>query len=889
MDSFLRNIFHNGSTPVRDAKLKVLAAPDLEVSNPLWEIDDALQDRTELQPPVHNGVWCDGSQCAGSGSQKKSISGLRYCCIDCPPDQTDFCSSCVRAPGQGIDHDPAHRLVRIRPTICALCEDVMRLELKEGDMFRGPYREFSALTATFKRVAEKGGCGFCAFVWSALAQCPVTESWPPDDNKTVTIRLRMPWANCYQVSVVADAAPPEDFEIKGSGYTRTTEKVSEQEKELEIYVSISMNPSAACLTSAGLSMGLLMEFAESAHQLPVGFGTADRMPIIARVQHSSASDETLHLARMWLQNCRDNHPQCSSDAASSSLPTRVIDLHGPDESRIYLRETRQVQGEYAALSYCWGPGSPGLFTTTGNVQSHLNDGVAIEDLPLTIRGALLVAEALGLRYLWIDRLCILQDSPEDWAHEAALMCDVYAGAALTLSADGSSSATEGLFRSQNLSDINYQPYRDTQGNDTPFLLVRPVSHPNLESRTGSNSQPISHRAWTMQEHLMSRRVLHFTSDELVWECNELTECECRRQSDKSSRALAPSLMSNMEAVYERWRMLVVAYTKRSISHETDKLPAFRGLVAKFQHIMANITSDREDEYLAGLWRGDFAAQLAWKSPSKADLEAFAKTQHHENTAPDPPAGQQDPSDWLRILRQRNKREDWHKSNGYIAPSWSWAHLNGPVSYLICQPGRPFKPYVDILEAEIVPRIANERTGQIASGFIKLRGFMVRDMALNIMYLDYGDNTVNDLSILSYSEQEFWIEFQPDDVQSIVRERGSDPRGLVLMLLGTKDWIPDKGAIVSGVSPPCRIERKAATSSDGSSETEAVPPSLPNELVEAFQQDPRLVRWSSYLVLAESKTDSGKYERLGCFDVWGGQELVMADLFVHSFKGDVTII
>lgn len=189
---------------------------------------------------------------------------------------------------------------------------------------------------------------------------------------------------------------------------------------------------------------------------------------IARVHEHSGSDEALTLAKMWLDNCRERHIPCKQLDTSVS-PTRLIDLQGNDPGRVYLGETGGENHEYAALSYCWGRGDPGLITLESNFASFRNDGIRIETLPKTVREAIHAAKKLDLRFLWVDRLCIIQDSPGDWLREAELMCAVYSGAVLTLSADGSDSATQGLFQTeQALAKLDYQNYVDPEGNVTPL-------------------------------------------------------------------------------------------------------------------------------------------------------------------------------------------------------------------------------------------------------------------------------------------------------------------------------------------------------------------------------------------------------------------------------------
>jgi hypothetical protein len=295
--------------------------------------------------------------------------------------------------------------------------------------------------------------------------------------------------------------------------------------------------------------------------------------------------------------------------ATSSLPTRLIDLQVGDQTRVYLRDTAELIGDYAALSYCWGTGPNSVATTKENIREHQEDGIIIEDLPPTVRGAVRAVLALDIRYLWIDRLCIVQNDEDDWARESSMMCSIYEDALLTISADGSKSVWDGIFRAQGYASLDYQTCMEG------ILIREKLSHSSLNTQVSEKSQPLHLRAWTLQERLMSRRVLHFTSNELVWECNRKCECECRRQSGQSFRWLNPNFMSDMERIYDQWRDVVKEYTSRSLTNEFDKLPALSGLVTKFQSIMAQVAG-QPDTYLAGLWCGNLAAELAWKTPTE---------------------------------------------------------------------------------------------------------------------------------------------------------------------------------------------------------------------------------------------------------------------------------
>lgn len=623
---------------------------------------------------------------------------------------------------------------------------------------------------------------------------------------------------------------------------------------------------------------------------------------IARVHENSGSDEALTLAKMWLDNCRERHVPCK-ELGTRVSPTRLIDLQGSDPGRVYLRETGGEAHEYAALSYCWGRGDPGLITLESNFASFCNDGIRIETLPKTVREAIHAAKKLDLRFLWVDRLCIIQDSPGDWLREAELMCAVYSGAVLTLSADGSDSATQGLFQTeQALSKLNYQNYVDPEGNVTPLVLIKAQHHPTVQSRIQDLSQPIHLRGWTMQERLMSRRVLHFTSDEMVWECETLSECECRRESGASHRELSSEEVQDMDSIYDKWRQITKDYVKRSFVSESDKLPALRGLVEKFQLLMSKLAgTERPDVYLAGLWKGDLVAQLAWKPPSEIDKQVFLKATKRraiENT------GDTDTDDipaFMAILKERAEYQNWHEIGGYVAPSWSWAHLRGPISYLTCVPRTSFVPYAEVIEAQTVPVKTNEPTGQVTSGFITLKGYIACGLTYQFSQAVYKGGEMKDFCRLTKEDDahSWFVQFEPDDGAGLGKRRGNYFTDVMLILLGTKDHNLPRvgGGSVYGVEQPMmrNVHRKEEADDvlGAEAESSSIVSSLPEELLEAFAPDYSLgdsFRWCAFLVLVESQEQRGKYERIGCFDVWMPDEKeAMRTLFFDSVKDHVTII
>ncbi|PTD02123.1 hypothetical protein HYE67_000224 [Fusarium culmorum] len=151
-----------------------------------------------------------------------------------------------------------------------------------------------------------------------------------------------------------------------------------------------------------------------------------------------------------------------------------------------------------------------------------------DQLPKTIQDAILVTRSLGVRYLWVDALCILQsEGPddvkhrEDWSYEAARFGKYYENALLTIAATGVSSSDQGLFLPRPL--LRLEPKSLTFRSGTPLsYTVRPFTASWLsETLCG----PLSKRGWALQERLLSRRVLHFAENMILWECHDCRATE----------------------------------------------------------------------------------------------------------------------------------------------------------------------------------------------------------------------------------------------------------------------------------------------------------------------------------------------------------------------------
>lgn len=228
-----------------------------------------------------------------------------------------------------------------------------------------------------------------------------------------------------------------------------------------------------------------------------------------------------------LNLCAGGHEICPP-VARSPFPKRILALErrsGP-ETLVKVVEKESAQGIYAALSHCWGLDLP-CVTTVGNRADRLR-GIPWTELPQTFQDAIQYCLELGIFYLWIDALCILQDDREDWQIESAKMADIYQNSYLTLAATSSESGSMGCFSKQSISYQDRQlEVQSTEGQVYRIMVRRQMPHwvvpPTLLSR---RENPLLSRGWAFQERVLSPRVLHFCKQELVWECGQDTVCEC---------------------------------------------------------------------------------------------------------------------------------------------------------------------------------------------------------------------------------------------------------------------------------------------------------------------------------------------------------------------------
>ncbi|KAH7086185.1 heterokaryon incompatibility protein-domain-containing protein [Paraphoma chrysanthemicola] len=338
---------------------------------------------------------------------------------------------------------------------------------------------------------------------------------------------------------------------------------------------------------------------------------------------NSGSPEALAQIRQWLQNCRAKH-RCRKTISHremaedelETLPTRVIDVTAfEDDSKVQLIETTgQSKANWVALSHCWGhERNHPLKTTRANLSQHLNN-IAMSSLPKTFRDAVVATRALGFRYLWVDSICIVQDDEQDWYRESRLMPMIYEHATITLAASDAADSTEGLFLERPYGRIAFPsiqlPFitrdktanrRTTLGNYTISLDWRQEPFMIHMDPAFSN---IYRRGWCTQELILSRRVVHFLREGMVWVCKHTA-------FDETGQLLMATKRHSESDWATEWGRIIAEHSMREFTYEKDRLISLEGLAREVSK--ANNNSCKAGEYFFGNWLVDIPEYILWAS------------------------------------------------------------------------------------------------------------------------------------------------------------------------------------------------------------------------------------------------------------------------------------
>jgi hypothetical protein len=437
------------------------------------------------------------------------------------------------------------------------------------------------------------------------------------------------------------------------------------------------------------------------------------------------------------------------------MPTRLIDI-GHDVSvvpRLVFSTDicKTEQKKYAALSYCWGDkkDAESQFKTE---KASLEDrciSLPNELMTSTTRDAIAITRAVGLRYVWIDALCIIQDDEDDWSHESSQMNLIYRYAFVTFCSLNSNSCHEGFLNRAPAVKVPFQSTlnKTTKGSYSIRLQPRTDNRFSTDYVWDYLSSEWSQRCWTYQEQEMSIRRLLFGSSKVYFYCDKYLWTEgYEAPQDISTSGILSQVTKFKESrvtsreLYQCWDELITSYGGRSVTFDKDRLPAIAGL--------ARIVGEAlQDQYLAGLWEGGLLEGLMWESTG--DMLSRSLGTHLQN------------------IRRRN----------YVAPSWSWAACPNVLgSGYGSQDLQRMIKEATIVDAS-VDTDSEDSYGRISRGFLRIRGKLA---AMPTLSLHRREGWSNYWCLVMGNERSDYLETCIDWLHNNDEEAGLDL--LVMMLL-----------------------------------------------------------------------------------------------------------
>lgn len=423
---------------------------------------------------------------------------------------------------------------------------------------------------------------------------------------------------------------------------------------------------------------------------------------------SNHDSKAWSIMETWMSTCLDSHPRCSMPKTPTSYrPTRLLKLDNPYTIRLVPGTECPPTLQYVALSYCWGQRPvESLLRLLQSTVEDLSREQPVKILPKTFRDAINIAQHFGVNYIWIDRLCIFQDSPEDWKREASTMQDVYRNALFSISALGARDDQDGCFFERDPEKaaptvVRFKPTED--GEEKAF---RHGFEKAWSWRHHFENEPLVQRSWVVQERLLAPRTLYFGSKQVFWECREASCSEMHPQGVRNFKhddddanggtqqahrnPRHPFLWKQLldapdripvsdeyEQLFADWNMVADYYASRELTVPSDKLVALSGLANDMKARLQQLRPGPH-RYLAGLWEESLMYTLVWNARGAA----------------------------RRALQ-------------YRAPSWSWACLDGDLNLHGCKHAEVI--YFTSMVSVEMAYLGKEDTGEVDGGTLTLAG------------------------------------------------------------------------------------------------------------------------------------------------------------------------
>ncbi|KAL5095265.1 hypothetical protein Trisim1_012415 [Trichoderma cf. simile WF8] len=403
---------------------------------------------------------------------------------------------------------------------------------------------------------------------------------------------------------------------------------------------------------------------------------AEKIPSIPK---STGDVEALNLAKQWLEHCVQNHEACRPPESNDG-PARIVSI-GSNTSRLVPLSELPDRFEYATLSHCWG-NIQYLKLLKDNLEEFQHQ-IPAHRLSKTFTDAIKITKHLGISYLWVDSLCIIQDDGDDWHRESKKMSTIYGCSTINIAATGAENGSIGCFfdRDSDLRDKLRKARIPERIVQEKVLITYDCIRDSI-CQDDIDIAPLASRGWCFQERFLPARALHFAKSQIWWKCQCYGACESFPDGIPLGLGL-PNVKSRATKLFEKnhaqsleaehvmlsvsantelgmlpdvhfwdqskletatslaaaWEKAVEIYSGTRLTRSRDKLIAIAGVAEWF-------SGRNGDEYVAGFWRQYLETQLLWYT---------AETQHET-------------CDYDT------------KATEYLAPSWSWASTRCRVKY-----------------------------------------------------------------------------------------------------------------------------------------------------------------------------------------------------------------
>ena len=351
-------------------------------------------------------------------------------------------------------------------------------------------------------------------------------------------------------------------------------------------------------------------------------------PYCGRVRPMKANLKQL---RWWMETCLDTH----SDACGGTIDGPPVEVPRMIDVKKCNIDFPWSPVSYAALSYVWGKDTEPWLLKANEHDMKKEGSLTRDSLPTTIADAITVVEDLGLRYLWVDSCCIIQDDIHDKAKIIPQMGAIYGNATITIVAASGSDAHAGLPGVRESSRVRIQ--EPLRLKDAALMeSLGPIRYEYGQSYLGDVVW--NQRAWTYQERLLSSRVLVFTEDQVYWECATASHCEDVYSESINAKTIYNHSFEHKSVLKEPWTgkredfsplylLLIRKYSERSLSNELDGMNAVQGIL--------NRLADKFSQcFFWGLPEEFFSSALSWSGTVGPEDENTPRVGEHQTIGTD---------------------------------------------------------------------------------------------------------------------------------------------------------------------------------------------------------------------------------------------------------------